>query len=177
MEQQLEQRHRTPAARVAFDTEQRIKGTLRGMHEAWVALAREFYDFYEAKMYRDLGYDSLDEWAHQPDVDVSPRWVYELVQLWRELVVKRDVDPSQIKALQASKISAVLPAVRRGQVTVQQALSDAEVLGRGDLRERYGDKREARDPSTDTGRMHDAEKAFWECPTCGQLVFKRREAV
>ncbi len=175
MEQQLEKvnggQPASASGKHAWEVEQRIRGTLKVMTGAWIDLARDFYEFREARMYRDLGYDSLEEWAAQPDIDVSSRYVYELTVLWGELVVKRELDADRLRELPPSKLSAMLPAIRRGQVEVDQALADAGSLGRDDIRARYGDKKQARDPTGDAGtHIGDGDARYYQCSSCGSWV-------
>lgn len=107
---------------------------------AWVALAAFLYQFQDEEMWGDLGYSSFEEWLASPDVSLGRSHVYVLIEAHRELVVEREVDPDELRALDVSKIGQVLPAIRRGTIEVEEALNDVKVLSRSDLRERYRKK-------------------------------------
>lgn len=163
------------AARQAYQVQERIRNTIAEVRTAWVRLAEDLFQFNQQRMWADLGFESFDEWVASPDIDYERRWVYELIRMWRELVVKAGADPEQLKHLEPSKLQDVLPAVRRQQVTLGQALSDAGELSRTDLRERYGTGGSG-STQTPTGSAPDVgtalnaedEPEWMRCPTCGQ---------
>jgi hypothetical protein len=163
-------------ARAAHEVAERIVGNVRRMRTLWIKVAEDLFRFNELEMYRDLGYTSFEQWLAEPDVDLSRRSVYYLLDVWRELVVGKGVKPAQLEKVDVSKVQDILPAVRRGQVTAEQALADAETLTRGDLRERYrapapsnGDAPPAVPSGPDTSTTYEAtdEPAFAICPSCG----------
>lgn len=124
-------------AKAAFEVEDRIRNNVRHMRGLWVRLAEDLFKFHELEMWRDLGHGGFEEWLASPDIDLERRWVYELIGMWRELVVKRHVAPEQLMPVQVSKVREVLPAIRRGAVDIGDALADCESLPRNDLREKY----------------------------------------
>jgi hypothetical protein len=165
------------AAQAAFAAEQRIKDTIRTVRTAWVTLAGELYTFQDQALHKDLGYVTFEEWLASPEIDLSRRWVYELVGIWRDLVIKKQVTPARLEALEPSKLQEVLPAVRRGSVLLEEALADVEALGRQDLRERYGSRGAGTvqhgvvaGPDTSSGYDAGREPAMVACPTCGSRV-------
>jgi hypothetical protein len=163
-------------ARAAHEVAERITNNVQAMRTLWIVIAEDLFRFNELEMYRDLGYTSFEQWLAEPDVDLSRRTVYSLLEVWRELVINKGVKPDELKNVGWGKVQEVLPAVRRGQVTPQEALSDAETLTRGDLRERYrapapsnGDAPPAVPSGPDTSTTYEAtdEPAFAICPSCG----------
>lgn len=124
-------------AGAAFEIGERIRTNVRNMRTLWIKLAEDLYKFHELQMWKDLGYTGFEEWLASPDIDLERRWVYELIGMWRELVVKRQVDPTALEPVQVSKVREVLPAIRRGFVDIDEALSDCETLGRDDIRQKY----------------------------------------
>lgn len=128
----------TPSqAQRAFEVEQRIKHNIGQLRTVWILIAEDLYEFNKLQMWRDLGHVSFDEWCAGPDVDLSRRMVFNLIQIWRELVVGRGIKPKQLANVPTSKVTDILAAVRRGFVDPEDALADCRTLGRDDLRERY----------------------------------------
>jgi hypothetical protein len=165
------------AAASAFAAEQRIKEICHVVRTAWVRLAGELYTFQADELFKDLGYVTFEEWLASPEIDLSRRWVYELVGIWRDLVVKKRVAPARLEELEPSKLQEVLPAVRRGSVVLEEALADVKALGRQDLRERYGARgagvvQRGAITGPDPGTGYDAgrEPVMVVCPTCGSRV-------
>lgn len=121
----------------AFEIEQHvIKGT-QAIRTAWVLLAAELHEFHHQKMWEERDCETFEEWLGTPEISLGRSQTYALIEIYRELVLKREVDPAELTT-EASKIAQVLPALRRGDVDLEDALSDAESLSRADLREKYG---------------------------------------
>lgn len=150
---------------------EKIKLNVRKMRTLWVELAEDLHTFNELEQWRDLGYHSFEEWLKEPEIDLSRRTVYYLLEVWRELVIEQGIKPKELEKVGISKVQEILPAVRRGQVSPEEALADAGTLTRGDLRERY------RQPTTnggipsgpDSSTSYEAtsEPEFAICPHCG----------
>jgi hypothetical protein len=163
------------AAALAHTIEGRIKRTMRNLRTAWVGLAEDLFRFQQEEMWRHLGYDSFDAWLADPDVSVERRWAYQLIATWRETVVKRKVEPSRLETIEPSKLQEVLPAVRRGYITMEEGFADVEALSRTDLRVRYSGRASEPSPNgsrPDTSSRLDAssEPRYLRCPTCGSRV-------
>lgn len=156
-------------AKAAFEVEQRILGCIQAIRSAWVTLAADLFQFQQADMWRDLGHRSFEEWLAGPDIDLERRYVYSLIAMHRELVVNRGVEPARLEPVPVSKVGDVLPAIRRGQVSVEEALSDAQTLGREDLRIKYTGTASPTPGTPDTGtQVHtDSEPRFGICHACG----------
>lgn len=137
-----------PQAKAAFDVETRIKGRILQIRGGWIELAADLHAFAQSEMWRDLGWRSFEAWLASPEIELERRQVYYLLEMWRELVVKREVKPEQLVGLGVSKIQEVLPAVRRGFVDIDQALSDVATLARDDLRKQYSTSPNGSKPSS-----------------------------
>lgn len=125
------------AAQQAQHAHERIRrhvSTLRGL---WVDLAGELYTFTRLRLWKDLGYSSFEEYLEQPEIELRRRWVYDNIAIYQQLVIDRQVDPGRLRDIQVSKIKEVLPAIRRGIVSIDAGLSDAGALSRADLEVRY----------------------------------------
>jgi hypothetical protein len=165
------------AAKQAFTVEQRIIGTVHQMREGWVILAEDLYQFNQQAMWANLGHDSFEEWLASPTIGLSRRTVYQLIDIWRALVIKEGVDPEGLKVIEPARLQEVLPAIRRKQVTVAQAIADVQELSGNDLRERYrpaggGTTPTAHGAAPDTSTAYNAESepSYVICPTCSSRV-------
>lgn len=163
------------SARFAHDIDQRLKANVKRLKSMWIELARDLYRFHVGELWRDLGYDSFERWLAEPELDLGRRWVYDLIAFYKQLVVDRQVDPAQLEGIGVSKVREVLPAIRRGQVTLDEALADARELRRVDLEERYrgrGEDGVTAGPDTSTAVRTDREPEWGRCGCCGSLIRK-----
>jgi hypothetical protein len=162
------------AAEAAFQVETRIKESIRRMRALWVDLARDLFMFEQSRLWAELGHSSFGAWMADPDIGIEAGWGYHLTSIYRELVAKRGVDPERLKDIEPSKVQVVLPAVRRGH-DLEEALADAESLGRDDLRERYHGNASRRTaagsmPDSTTAYDSESERPLRHCSTCGQVI-------
>lgn len=135
----------------------------QGRCAAW-RLARALYEVHERALWRALGYSSVSEWLSDPDLEVGPRQAMRLIEAWRELVVKRQVDPGDLEEIPPTRAREVLPAVREGRVPVEQALADAKQLSRRDLAKLY------RQQDRNEPVRAETEPELVRCPRCGSWV-------
>lgn len=152
----------------AADCEGRIVARMRDIRASWVALAADLYEFHASKGWQALGYETLEEWLAQPDVEMARRTFFSLVETHRELAVQRAIPIEALERVDVTKVQEVLPAIRRGQVDASEALADAEVLSRSDLREKY---RAIAPLDTEPDRSIAPDDFHWEtCASCGQRL-------
>lgn len=159
------------AAKSAFEVDFRVKQNVRRMRTLWVAIAEDLFKVWEQELWKDLGFDGFEQWLAQPEVAISKRHSYGLVEAWRELVVKRAVAPAQLEGVGIGGLREVLPAIRRGFVDVEEGLTDARELGRSDLRHKYSS---SSTPTSGVGtpRAHEPidpelEPEYAICHACG----------
>lgn len=145
------------AAKKAFEVEAKIKKGVGAIRQVWIALAGYLHEFYVDKMWEHLGHDKFEEWLGTPEIGLGRSQVYALVEAYEELVVKREVEAERLAELEATKIAVVLPALRRGEVELEEALADCEALSRSALREKYGKAVPA------------ARVPLTECEECGRM--------
>lgn len=145
----------------AADLDRDIREVCRRIRIVWVHLAGDLQEFHDDRHWETLGHDSFDAWLAQSDVDLQRRHAYRLIEAHRELVLRRELSPESIEDVEITKVAVVLPALKRGDVTVQDALADVRVLSRSDLAEKY---------SSVPGALLDAqtEPEAHECPECGR---------
>ena len=171
---------RTPEeleAAAAHEIHLRITSTLQQMRGLWVSLAGDLYLFKRGKLWEKLGYETFASYiAETTDIDFEPRYAYKLVEAWEQLVIEKGVSPERLRDLPVTKVQAVLPAVRRDQVSVDEALSDVEVLGRRDLDLKYSGRASSTPgrPDTSSKIETDREPQYMQCPTCGSRVERER---
>lgn len=113
----------------------------------------------EEGLYYELGYETFEQWLGVPEISLSRSHAYALTGAYEELVIERGIPVDRLITIEITKLTEILPAVKRGDVDVFDALSDAEVLSRSDLREKFHHEK--------TGKL-DAETARPICPACGQ---------
>ena len=152
----------------ARSVEARIVRTTSGIRRAWNLLAADLYEFHEQTMWQTLGYESLEEWLASPEVELGRRHVFGLIEVYRDLVINRQIDPEELGQADVTKVRAVLPAIKRGDVEVVDALADCEALSRSDLSEKYGKGR----PNERLDAEAEPEKT--NCPRCGSWVDRER---
>lgn len=150
----------------AFQTEQMIIASVRRVRAEWAVLAHGLYRFVNEELWRDRDCNSFEEWLAGPEIGLGRRWVYQLVDTWRELHIKAQLPASDIAQLEPSKVQEILPAVRRGQVSLEQALADTQTLSQSDLRARYRDP-QGRAPDVSTSYDPAREPEFATCAVCG----------
>ncbi len=141
----------------AHTLEVEIKQGIRAIHFAWVLLAEKLFEFNEQRGWKLVGHDTLDEFLAQHDVGMKTRQFFRLVEAHRELVLMREVDPERLGRIEQTKVAEVLPAIRRGDLGVDEGLDMAEALGFRDLRRELGSEAEQ-----ELGRV--------PCERCGSLV-------
>ena len=99
--------------------------------------AKALYEFSEATGWTALGYDTLGDWLADPEITMTRSTFYRMVSTWQELHVLRKVPETDLQTVDMTKAAITLPALRRGEASVEEVLSDADVLGARDLRAKY----------------------------------------
>lgn len=145
------------AAKKAFKVEEKIKMGVGAIKQVWVALAAYFHEFYTERMWEALGHDKFETWLGDPDISLGRSQVYSLIEVYEELVVKRGVTDEQLMELEITKLAVVLPAIRKDEVELEDALADCGSLSRSELRAKYG-------------KALPAERVpLVECEDCGKM--------
>jgi hypothetical protein len=121
----------------AYELQEAIVAGMKVGREAAWAVAEQLHAFDEMSGWLALGYDTLSDWLAQPEVQVTTRTYYRLVQAYRETVVRRRIPLQTMASIDHSKIDVVIGRVNSGDVRIEDALEDAKVLGWRDLRQKY----------------------------------------
>lgn len=145
-------------AKHAQTVEQKIVKGCMAVRAVWVALAAYLHEFHSEAMWEDLDYETFEDWLGSPEIGLSRSHVYALIQCHEELVILRQIPAAELEGIDATKVQQVLPALKRGDVEVDQALADARSLSRADLRKEYGGKKRSQ-----VGENH----GLITCDQCG----------
>lgn len=185
-----EPREPTPAGRSTDDLaerhqrchelDQRVKAGLRAGRAAMWMTAEALYEFDRHSGWSTLGYGTRADWLADPEVGMTERSFQRLVRVWREAVIRRELEPPALARLDLSKVEIVLAAVDDGLVKLPDALADAEALGWRELRRKYARPAPSRAlPSPDRpARDHAARPDPGALPTApGPAAAARRTAV
>lgn len=146
-------------AEEAREVEASIVSGCSAIRTAWILLAERLEHFHAERMWAALGYETFEEWLGSPEISLSQSHSYALMEGYRELVKERGLTTDDLAGIEITKVRTVLPALRRGEVEVEDALADARTLSRSDLTEKYADRH--RDKL-------DAEREPERCSECGQ---------
>lgn len=152
------------AAQKAHEVESKIKTGTGAIKQVWIALAGHLHEFYTGRMWEPLGHDKFESWLGTPELGLKRSQTYQLIEVYEEFVVKRDVTQEDLAGLDMSKLAVVLPALRKGDVDLEEVLADCETLSRSALREKYGQAVPA------------ARIPLTECEQCGKMCRSKTEA-
>lgn len=152
------------AAKKAFAVEAKIKKGTGAIKQVWIALAGHLHEFYTGRMWEPLGHEKFESWLGAPEIGLQRSQTYQLIEIYEELVVKREVSQDELAELDMSKLAVVLAALRKGEVELEEALADCEALSRSALREKYGQ-------AVSTKRV-----PLTECEDCGKMCRAKSEA-
>lgn len=126
---------------------------------AWITMAEALHAIKAEGLYELLGYEKFTDWIATPEIGLKRSQAYALTAIYEELVIERRVPLDDLYYLEPSKVAEVLPAIRRG-ADVVEALADANVLSRSDLRAKYRGVEPQPEEPVDLP----------VCPECGQLI-------
>lgn len=155
-------------AEQAYAVESKVKEGLAAARTVWVALAAYLAEFHEGKMWEALGHENFVAWCASPDIDLGQSQAYALIDAYRYFVADKhlgsrganEVKRQELLArYEPSKLAQVLPALKRGEVDQDDALSDVESLSRSDLRTKYAKSRE----------KAGAPRGLVRCDQCGGM--------
>jgi hypothetical protein len=114
-----------------------IVAGIRAIRMAWVLLAEFVYQFHDERGWETLGYETLNAYLAEPHRDIKRRQFFRLVELHREFVIERGVSPLVLAEIDVSRMIELLPAIRDGNVSVDELLETARTCTSRELRRRY----------------------------------------
>jgi hypothetical protein len=148
----------------AHEVQRQIIGLRREAQLIGIKLATLLYAAEEERAWELLGHESMRAWLDSPEIDISYSHAKGLTKAYREIVVERQIEPTQLDGVDLRKLQMAMKSVRDGEVSMDDAISDAQSLGREDMRIKYGgDPNRGIDPGGDDGPKV-------ECQTCGSFV-------
>ena len=153
----------------AFDLERKIKHAVGRVHESWWELSEYLYLFHEGGYWGALGYTTLEEFLGQPDLGLKRSTFFQMTKLWRDLIVVKQLPPSDLKEIEPSKVREVAPSIMRGEVEAEDALDDARAMSYRDIKTKYRpEKRRGNQKPDDSGLLEASdEPVLTQCEACG----------
>jgi hypothetical protein len=143
----------------AYELERAVVVGSLSARRAWIEMAAALHSIKAEGLYELLGYERFTDWIATPEIALKRSQAYALTAIYEELVIERRVPLDDLYYLEPSKVAEVLPAIRKG-TDVIEALADASILSRSDLRAKYRGIEPTPDEPVDLP----------VCPECGQLV-------
>lgn len=162
--------HSEPTEVEALDAHQleaRIRSNVRQMRSLWIDLAGDLYQFHTDELWRKLGYSTFEAWLATPEIELERSYVFKLLQVYRELVVDQHVEAGRLSDLPIRKVIATLPAIRRGHVTVDEAIADIEATPSRDLEQRYRELTSRQPSEPEPPLDAETEPTRVQCQACG----------
>lgn len=144
---------------------------LAGLHHAHrgLALAAEAcWRLREDEGWVALGYDSISNYLASPEVAMARSTFYSLADIWEQYVEEGGIDRQRLCA--PSKLEVPLPAIKAGDVTAEEAISDAEALGLRDLRAKYRDDDDEDGSSSSSSSRGTRVEFPIGCRSCGSVI-------
>lgn len=138
---------------------------LTGLHHANRGLALAASACHRLRLdegWTALGYDSLGQYLASPEIAMSRSQFYALADIWEQYIEQGQVDERRLVA--PSKLEVPLAALKAGDITVDEAIEDAETLGLRDLRQKYRGEKEA------SGRPERPPSFPFACTHCGSML-------
>jgi hypothetical protein len=119
----------------------RLSRVVRGFIQARQAgeallwsMAQMAHELHAANAWRALGYETMESFLGDPEVKFSRTSFLRLVRLWEEYVVVRKVPHVELQGVPIGDADMVLPAIKRGDISVERGLDMARGLSRSDIR-------------------------------------------
>lgn len=98
-------------------------------------LMRTLYEFDQMQGWEVDGFTSFSAWAASDALPLAEQTLDNLRALYAEMVVNHGVDPDEITSVGHSKVLLLLPSVRRGTMTADEAIKAAAQHSTIELRE------------------------------------------
>jgi hypothetical protein len=115
--------------------ERATREALTRMRAAWPAVAQGLSMVRAHRAFEAAGHDTFKAWIAELDA-INYRSACEHVQALA-FAEEHDICDSDLWRTTPGKLAVVIPAVKRRSVDVAEAISDAQILSRSDLRAKY----------------------------------------
>jgi hypothetical protein len=141
----------------AHEAHQKIVGGQSAVRAGFQAICEGCHELRESRGWLALGFETLNEYLAQPDVELSKSEFERAADIWQTYVLDGGARPELLAGAAPSKLEVPLPALKQGLVDAERAAADAESMTRKDLREHYrdlmGDEDEAGPPEPPGSHM------------------------
>lgn len=127
----------------------------------WVHQAQAILDMRACKGWKDLGYESQEEWLTQPEIDLTPSTARKLARVLT-VFVEAGIEPDEIAEVSPYQLAVTTRAVAAGEVEPERAIADAKSMHKSELEVRYAE-------DLDAALDADGEPEKWSCPTCRKV--------
>lgn len=114
--------------------------------------AQACYLIREGKLYKLLGFEKLGDYLADPEISLRSSSFHEYADIWKRYVLEGGIAPERLMDTGRGKLAVPLPALKAGEVSAEDALEDAIVLGAQDLRVKYRAEKEPAGPAHDCPR-------------------------
>jgi hypothetical protein len=122
---------------VAHAINESFANAINAVRESMWEVSRWAYQANAESVWSKIGYETKGEWLATPEIHMTRTTFDRMVRVWRETHVHRQIDAPTLERLDVSKLDIVLGRVNAHEVSIEDAISDVQVLGANDLREKY----------------------------------------
>jgi len=140
----------------AVATDMQIKFRRKEIETLFLLLAKYLYTMREKKLWKVLGYHSMNSYLADPDVGIDRSDYYLLVGIYEDFVLKLSVQSDNLNQVGKTKLGIIRPYVNEHEDQVDELLNDAMALSKTDLR------KQLRDRFADMEVMQPVVHATWE---------------
>ncbi len=110
---------------------------LNGSRLAMTLVAEACYELSRDDGYKALGYEKLSDYLASPEISMSRGMFFRYAAIHENYVIAGGVEPARLSEASSGKLQVPLRALTAGDVSTEEALSDAIELGIRDLRDKY----------------------------------------
>ena len=131
------------AADDAWERHRRIVDLRNQVEQTFLQLGEELYWFEDEKQYRDLDYDTFEQYLGDPEVSISRTVAFRLKGVYQTFVLKLEVPVQGLLEAGHSKLDIVRPHVTPW--IVNELVADAAALSCSDCFTKYSHRTSDRD--------------------------------
>jgi len=99
--------------------------------EGFLLLAEKLYFCQQKELYKELGYETFEEYIAIPELGFKRAWVYELLRIYRVYIEKYNIDKDILKKIGVTKLALLTSVVDDNNY--DDWLSKANTLSVSDL--------------------------------------------
>jgi hypothetical protein len=120
-------------AETAQDFENKLIELKKNIGENTWSLAEILKEVFDNEYYKELGYETFTLWLSSPEIDMSKQLGYRLVDMYKIYVVENKVKHAVLSITDYTKLSKILPIVKKDPSKMDEWLEKARLLRRSDL--------------------------------------------